>query len=134
MRAGGINWLAVAASAVAIYVLGFLIYGMAIPEETFMTMSGITEAEKATAMSRMIYGPLMPILTSVFLAVLFVWGQVATISTGVRWAAAVAFASAIPTMLYGWVYGGLDTNMTMIDCAHLFLGHATAGAILGGWR
>jgi hypothetical protein len=54
--------------------------------------------------------------------------------TGTKWAAAVAFASAVPTMLYGWVYGGLDTNMTMIDCAHLLIGHAAAGAILGGWK
>jgi hypothetical protein len=37
-------------------------------------------------------------------------------------------------MLYGWVYGGVDSNMTLIDAGHLLLGHAAAGAILGGWR
>ena len=76
----------------------------------------------------------MPILTAVFLAVILQWGGVSTVSTGVRWAVTVAFASAIPTVLYGWVYGVGPIEATVIDAAHLLLGHAAAGAILGGWR
>ena len=131
MRSGGINWLAVIVAAIAIYVIGFVIYGMLIPEEA---MSGMTDAEKATAMSRMMYSPLMPILTAVFMAVLFKWGQVADAMAGIKWAVVIGLASAVPTMLYGWVYGGLSTDTTMIDCAHLLLGHIAAGAILGGWK
>ena len=134
MRSGGINWLAVIAAAVAIYAFGFVIYGMVIPEESWMAMSGMTEAEKAVAMSRMMFSPVMPIMTAVFLAVLFKWGQVATVMKGGQWAAVVALASAVPTCLYGWVYGGMSTDMTMVDCAHLLLGHVAAGAILGGWK
>ena len=134
MRSGGINWAAVLVAAIAIYALGFVIYAMLIPEEAWMVMTGMTEAQKAVAMSRIAFSPVMPILTALFLAVLFKWGQVASAATGAKWAIVVAFASAIPTMLYGWVYGGNSTEMTMIDCAHLLLGHVTAGAILGGWR
>lgn len=134
MRSGGINWMAVVAAAVAIYAIGFVIYGLLIPEETWMAMSGITEAEKEIGMSRMMYSPLMPILTAVFLAVIFKWGAVGDLVSGVKWGAVVALASAIPALLYGWVYGGGDTNMTMIDVAHLWLGHVAAGAIIGGWR
>jgi hypothetical protein len=134
MRSGGINWLAVVVAAIAIYALGFVIYAMLIPEPAWMAMSGMTDAEKATAMSRMMYSPLMPILTAVFMAVLFKWGQVADAMTGIKWAVVVGLASAVPTTLYGWVYGGLDTNMTMIDTGHLLLGHIAAGAILGGWK
>jgi hypothetical protein len=134
MRSGGINWLAVIAAAIAIYALGFVIYGMVIPEESYMAMSGMTEADKAIAMSRMMYSPLMPILTAAFLAVLFKWGQVTGAAKGAQWAMAVAFASAIPTCLYGWVYGGMSTDMTLVDSAHLLLGHVAAGAILGGWK
>ena len=134
MRSGGINWLAVMVAAIAIYAIGFVIYGMLLPPDANMAMSGMTEAEKTTAMSRMMYSPLMPILTAVFMAVLFKWGQVADWVAGVKWAVVVALASAVPTMLYGWVYGGLNTDMTMIDCAHLLLGHIAAGAILGGWK
>jgi hypothetical protein len=134
MRSGGINWLAVVASAIAVYALGFVIYGVLIPQDTLTAMMGLTEAEKATGMSRMMYSPLMPIMIAVFMAVLFKWGAVADMASGVKWGALIALASAIPTILYGWVYGGLDTNMTMIDVAHLWLGHVVAGAILGGWR
>lgn len=134
MRSGGINWLAVIVAAIIIYAIGFVIYGVVIPADVNMAMSGMTESEKATAMSRMMYSPLMPILTAVFLAVLFKWGQVADAVTGAKWAIVVALASAVPTMLYGWVYGGLNTSMTMIDTAHLMLGHIAAGAILGGWK
>lgn len=134
MRSGGINWLAVVASAIAIYAIGFVIYGLLIPQETWMAMTGMTEAEKEIGMSRMMYSPLMPILTAVFMAILFKWGAVADMVSGIKWGVVIALASAIPTILYGWCYGGHDTNMTMIDAAHLWLGHAVAGAILGGWR
>ena len=134
MRSGGINWLAVIAAAIAIYAIGFVIYAMLIPEESWMAMSGMTEAEKAVAMSRMPFSVVMPIMTAVFMAVLFKWAQVADAASGAKWEIVVALASAVPTMLYGWVYGGLSTNMTMIDCAHLLLGHVAAGAILGGWK
>jgi hypothetical protein len=80
------------------------------------------------------FSVVMPIMTAVFMAVLFKWGQVADAMTGAKWAMVVALASAVPTMLYGWVYGGLNTDMTMIDVAHLLLGHIAAGAILGGWK
>lgn len=134
MRSGGVNWLAVIVAAIAIYALGFVIYGVVIPEDQFMAMSGISEGEKATAMSRMAFSPLMPVLTAVFLAVLFKWGQVASASKGAQWAMVVALASAIPTILYGWVYGGMSTDMTLVDSGHLLLGHIAAGAILGGWK
>ena len=134
MRSGGINWLAVVAAAVAIYVIGFLIYGMLVPQETWMAWTGMTEAQKNVAMARMPFGVLMPIATAVFLAVLFKWGQVSGLSRGAQWGMIVAFASAIPTVWYGWVYGGLPAQMSLVDSAHLLFGHVAAGAILGAWR
>jgi hypothetical protein len=134
MRSGGINWLAIIAAAVAIYAIGFVIYAMMMPMESYIAMSGISEAERATATSRMMYSPIMPIMTAVFLAILYKWGQVADAVAGVKWSLVVGLASGIPTMLYGWVYDGGNTSLTMIDCAHLLLGHIAAGAILGGWK
>ena len=134
MRSGGINWLAVIVAAVAIYAIGFVIYAMLIPEESWMAMSGMTEESKAIAMSRMPFSVVMPLLTAIFMAILFKWGQVANAAAGAKWALVVALASAIPTILYAWVYGGNNSEMAMIDGAHLLLGHAAAGAILGGWK
>jgi hypothetical protein len=134
MRSGGINWLAVVVAAIVIYAIGFVIYGVMLSPEANMAMSGMTEAEKATAMSRMIYSPVMPIMTAAFIAVIFKWANVSGAMNGAKWAVVIGLASAVPTMLYGWVYGGLSTDMTMVDCSHLLLGHIAAGAILGGWK
>lgn len=134
MRALGINWLAVAAAAIAIYAIGFVVYGLLVPEESWMAMTGMTDAEKSVAMSRMAFGPLMPVLTAAFLALILRWARVEGAAKGAQLAVLVALASAIPAMLYGWVYGGHSTAMTAIDSAHLMIGHVVAGAIIGGWR
>lgn len=134
MRSGGINWLAVIVSAIIIYAIGFAIYGLVVPEDQLMAMMNLSDAEMATAMSRMPFSIVMPVMTAVFMAILFKWGAVSGVASGVKWAVLVGLASAVPTMLYGWVYGGLPTNMTLIDISHLLLGHIAAGAVLGGWK
>ena len=134
MRSGGINWLAVLVAAVAFYAIGFVIYGMIVPEETQMALSGITEADKAVAETRMMFGVVMPLMSALFTALLFKWGSVTGAGKGAQWGIVIALASAVPAMLYGWVYGGGPIDMTMIDSAHLLLGHVTVGAIIGGWK
>jgi hypothetical protein len=135
MRSAGINWIAVIAAAVAIYAIGFVIYGLLIPAETWMAMEGVTEAEmESVGSSRMAFSVVMPLMTAIFMAILFKWGQVAGASKGAQWAMVVALASAIPTLLYGWVYGIGPIEMTLVDSAHLLLGHVAAGAVLGAWK
>ena len=134
MRAGGINWIAVLVAAVAYYVIGGLIYGLIVPEDTQMALTGMTEADKAVAETRMMFGVLMPIATAAFMAVLFKWAQVAGASKGAQWGLLIALASAVPTVWYGWVYGAMPAEMSLIDSAHLLLGHVTVGAILGAWK
>ena len=137
MRSGGINWGAVLAAAVAIWAIGFVIYasGLVIQADQWMAMSGISESElEAVGESRMMFSVVMPLMTAVFLAVLFKWGNVDGLSKGGQWGAVVALASAIPTLLYGWVYGVGPIEMTLLDSIHLFLGHVAAGAILGAWK
>ena len=135
MRAGGINWLAVIVAAVAIYAIGFVIYAVLISPEWWMAAEGITQEEiDKTGMARMPFSVLMPLMTAIFLAVLFKLGRVIDLATGVKWGAVVALASAIPALLYGWVYGVGPLEVTLVDCGHLLLGHVAAGAILGGWR
>ena len=135
MRAGGINWLAVVVAAIAIYAIGFVIYGLLVPAEWWMSASGISQQEMGSiGESRMPFGVVMPLMIAAFLALLFKLGRVADAATGAKWAVVVALASAIPTLLYGWVYGVEPFDVTLIDSAHLLLGHVAAGAILGGWR
>jgi hypothetical protein len=123
------------AAAVAFYALGFIIYGLLIPTESWMAMSGITAAEMAqVGESRMPFSVVMPLMTAGFMALLFKMGSVSGLSKGAQWGLLVALASAVPGMLYGWVYGVGPIDMTVIDSAHLLLGHVTVGAILGAWK
>ena len=135
MRAGGINWLAALAAAIAIYAVGFLIYGILVDENAWMAAEGLTEAELvASGASRMPFSALMPLATAFGMAVLFKWGNVQGLAKGVKWAALIAIASAIPACWYDWVYGVGPAWLTMLDSSHLLLGHVAAGAILGGWK
>ena len=135
MRLGGINWLAVLVAAIAIYAIGFVIYGLLIPAETWMAWEGDTPAElAAVADSRMPFGVIMPLMTAIFMAVIFNWAQIAGASKGAKWGAVLALASAVPAELYAWVYGTGVVQITLIDSFHLLLGHIAAGAILGAWK
>ena len=40
MRSGGINWLAVIVAAIAIYAVGFVIFGLLVPPEAPENLSG----------------------------------------------------------------------------------------------
>ena len=135
MRIGGLNLLAVLSAALAIYAIGFIIYGVLIEPNAWMAMAGISQAElDVVGQSRMPFGAVMPVMTAIFMAVLFQMGQVEDTTTGIRWAIVIALASAVPALGYGWVYGVGPVSMTLLDSAHLLLGHVAAGAILGGWR
>lgn len=135
MRAGGINWLSVIVAAVAIYAVGFVIYALLIPPETWTAWEGTTIEEMAkVGDSRMPFSVVMPLMTAIFMAVIFKWAQVAGASNGAKWGAVVALASAIPTEMYAWVYGIGAAEVTLVDAGHLLLGHVAAGAILGRWK
>ena len=46
MRSGGINWLAVIVAAIAIYAIGFVIYGVMMPMDTNIAMSGMQQGRE----------------------------------------------------------------------------------------
>ena len=135
MRICGINWVAALVAAIAIYAVGAILYGFLIPPGMWMEASGIAQADmERVGMSRMVWSPVMPLMTAFGIALLFKWGGVTGLASGVKWAALVAFLSAIPTILYGWVYGVGPFTQVWIDGAHLLIGHCVAGAILASWK
>jgi hypothetical protein len=84
--------------------------------------------------SRMAFGAVLPLATTIGLAMLFRWGNVAKVGDGATWAVVVAFASAIPALWYNWFYGTAPIWIFLVDSAHQLVGHAVAGAILARWR
>lgn len=135
MRAFGLNFAAVIGAAIAIYAVGFVIFGLLVPEDVWLASQGLTKAQIGEiGYGRLSWSWAMPLATALFLAVLFGWAQVKGAAAGMRWALVIALASALPAVFYGWVYGVKPLTGPLIDSAHLILGHVAAGAILGRWR
>jgi hypothetical protein len=135
MRAMGIHWLAVLVAGIAVYAVGFVIYGVVLDQATWMAASRISAEElAAVGTSRLPFSPVMPLVTAVAMAVLFKWANVAGAVNGIRWGALIAIVSALPAIWYGWVYGVGDGSIELIDSVHLLLGHIVAGAILASWK
>lgn len=135
MRIAGMNALAILAAAIAIYAVGFVIYGMLMDPQVWMASSRISKEEiDAVGMSRMPYGAVLPLVTAIGMGILFKWANVSGLANGVKWGALVACLSALPAIWYGWVYGVGDLYAPMLDSAHLLIGHSIAGAILAGWK
>ena len=135
MRIAGVNIVAVLVAAVAIYLVGFLIFGVIVDPARWMASAGITpEQAAAVGTSRMAYSVVMPLMTAGFMAVLFNWANVTGLANGAKWGAMIALASAIPALLYGWVYGVGDCFGPMLDSTHMLVGHIIAGGILAAWK
>jgi hypothetical protein len=135
MKIMGYNALAILVAAIAIYAVGVIIYALILSPEAYMAAVGYTKEQMdAVGMSRMPYSPIMPIVTAVGMAVLFKWANVSGLSNGVKYGVLVALISAVPAMWYVWVYGVGPAQGAIIDSAHLLIGHAVAGAILGSWK
>lgn len=129
----GDNWLAVLAAAVAIYAIGFLIYG-ALFSGLWLRLSGYTKEQLQPHSWKMAVSPVMPILSAIGLAVLFKLAGVNNLAMGVLLALQVWFFIVMSTRLYSFVYSPEKTGLLVMDALHLLLGYAVAGAILGGWR
>lgn len=129
------NWLAVAVAALAIFAVGFIIYGFFMTPARWMAMARITQADRdRVGMKRMPYGAFPPILTAVFLALIFQWADVDSWQKGLHWGIAIALASAIPAIWYGWIYSVGPARKEWLDTLHLLIGHSAAGMIIGGWQ
>jgi hypothetical protein len=130
----GINVWAVLVAAIAICMLGFIIYGVVFSGDAWIAMSGFTKDQiESVGATRMPYGAIMPLVTAICLAVIFKIANITNVSDGVRMAFVVALGSALMARLYGWVYGVTGLDILMVDWAHLMAGHLVAGAIIAGW-
>jgi hypothetical protein len=134
MRVMGHNALAIFVAALAIYLIGFVIYGVLIPGEAYMAMAGLTEAEVAAGQWKMPLGVIMPILIAIGLSLTIKWrnqpGWMGGATTGFLMALFFLFAER----LYGFVYSAEGGQLLMVDAAHAFVTAIVAGAILGAWK
>jgi hypothetical protein len=132
MRIAGINWFAVLIATVAFIAIGYVIHMQLVDLAAWDAAKHTDQSE--LSQSRMAFGMLLPLATAIGLALLFSWGNVASVGAGIKWAIVVALASALPSLWYDWFYGSAPVWIFLVDSAHQLIGHAVAGAILARWR
>ena len=128
----GDNWLAIAATAVAFYAVGFIIYG-AVFSKLWMQLSGFTKEQLAPHTWKMAVSPIMPILTAIGLAIILKLAHVDNLATGLVVTFQIWFFIVLSTRLYSFVYSPEKPGLLVMDTIHLLLGTMVAGAIISAW-
>lgn len=134
MRVMGHNVLAIVVAAIVIYAIGFVIYGVLIPAESYLQMAGIDEAEAAAAAGKMPLGVIMPILLAVGLSLAIKWRNQPGWMEGAKTAFLTTLFFVFASRLYGYVYSAEDGQLLAVDTAHIFATNIAAGAIIGAWK
>jgi hypothetical protein len=121
-------------AALAVYAVGFVIYGLLVPPETWMQWSGITaEAMDAVGMSRMPLSPVMPVMIALGVAVALRWREARGLAAGASTGFIMALLFLVGGRLYSYVYGVEGLTILALDAVHLLLNGVVAGAVLGAW-
>lgn len=134
MKVMGHNALAILVAAIAIYLIGFLIYGV-IFEATWVAATGWSEGELQSGMSKMPLGFIIPFLIAIGLSLAIKWRNKPGWWGGAETGLLMALFFMVAVVFYGYVYSpaGGET-LLMIDALHQFATAAVGGAIIGAWK
>lgn len=134
MRVMGHNALAIFVAALAMYVIGFVIYGFVLGD-AWIAATGYSKEEIETGMSKMPIGFLIPILLATGLSMAVKWRNAPGLIGGVTTGLLVAVFFLIAERLYGYVYSPAGGEVLLgIDVLHTLLIAAVGGAIVGAWK
>jgi len=134
MRVMGHNVLAILVAAIAIYAIGFVIYGLLISPDQYMAMAGLSEEDVTAGQWKMPLGVVMPILLAIGLSLVIKWRNRPGWMAGAVAGVLVALFFLFTERLYGFVYSAEDGQLLLLDTAHAFATAIVAGAILGAWK
>lgn len=132
-RIFGHDLLAIIAAVVAIYIIGFLIYGI-IFADFWISESGIDLEAAEQQQWKMAFSWIMPVLTTLALAKLFKLANADDLMSHIKIGIIAWLGFDVSTLLYGYLYGTeYPFSLIVLDSAHLLLGVLVASAILL-WR
>lgn len=132
MSVAGHNVLAIAAAAVVMYLIGFVIYGYLF-SEMWMALSGVTEESFVGQEWRMGLSPIMPILIAIGISIAIGWRGATGVQAGAITGFVVAIFFLVAARLYAFTYSTEPVGLLWIDALHFLLICPVAGAIIGGW-
>ncbi len=127
----GDNWIAIIVAAIAIYAVGFVIYGGL--SKLWMQQSGYTKEQLQPHTWKMALSPIMPILTAIGLALILKLARVDNLATGLMISFEIWLFLVLPARLYNYVYSPEKPGIAIMDAVHLLLGTLVAGGIISAW-
>ncbi|MEE9347123.1 MAG: DUF1761 domain-containing protein [Robiginitomaculum sp.] len=134
----GSSLLGILLASLALYMLGFIWYGILF-EDLWISLSGISKEAAQTNMESMgamgfVWGIIITLAQVLGLAYILNHANAARLGTCVKIGAIIATLIALPVMAYNVLYGGSSAKLLGLDYAHLLIGYAIACAILSLFR
>ena len=127
----GDNWIAIIVAAIAIYAVGFAIYGGL--SKLWLSQSGYTKEQLQPHTWKMALSPIMPILSAIGLALILKLARVDNLATGLMISFEIWLFLVLPARLYNFVYSPEKPGHLAFDAIHLLLGTLVAGGIISAW-
>lgn len=127
----GDNWIAIIVAAIAIYAVGFVIYGGL--SKLWLSQSGYTKEQLQPHTWKMALSPIMPILSAIGLALILKLARVDNLATGLMISFEIWLFLVLPARLYNFVYSPEKPGHLAFDAIHLLLGTLVAGGIISAW-
>jgi len=134
----GTSLLGILAAAVALYLLGFLVYGILFGEQWMawneMTLEDATAINEKLGPMMYVYGFLISLLQVVGLNWVLQQSGASVLSTCAKIGAFVGVLIILPVMCYAVLYEGRSVNALLLDFVHSLIGMVLAGTVLSFFR
>lgn len=129
----GTNIIAVLVAAIALFMTGFVFYGLLFTDLWIglwaFTPEKMAEMD-AAGPGGMVFGFLISLATAFFLSVALKKMGKKELMDAIKGALFLWLGFAVPTMAYDTVYAGQPLMLLVLDSAHLLVGFVIAAAVL----
>lgn len=133
MQLAGHNVLAIIAAAIVMYLIEFVMYGMAVPQETYMALSHLSPEDAAANGWKMPFGIIGPLVWAIGLSVAVGWKGAKGLQAGAMVGVVTSLFFMCAARFYQWGYGATGLDFFALDAVHFLLCGAVGGAIIAGW-
>lgn len=131
-RIFGLNIIGVLASAIALYFVGFLFYGLFFAD-LWMGLQGFTEAQMLAADENMalgmVHGFIISLVTAIFIGLALERFGGDGMMSAIKSAVLLWAGFAVTTLAYGFVYALQPFMLFVLDASHLLVGFVVVAVV-----
>ena len=128
----GLNLIAVLISAIALYFVGFLFYGLLFTE-LWVGLQGFTDAQMLAAdenvVAGMLHGFLISLVTAIFIGLALRRFGSDGMMPAIKSALLLWAGFAVTTLAYGFVYAMQPFMLFVLDASHLLVGFVVVAVV-----